>query len=1152
VTYGNGLFVAVASTGAGNRVMTSPDGITWTAHPTAASYYWGSVAYGNGLFVAVASTGTGDRVMTSPDGANWTLQTTPADNLWQSVTYGNGLFVAVAFSGTGNRVMTSPDGINWTLQTSAADYSWFGVTYGHGLFVAVAKTGTGNRVMASPDGITWSAQSSAADNEWSAVTYGKGTFMAVATTGTNDRVMTWQSQMAINAGNNQTATSGTAVATAPSVIVRNPLNNPVSGVSVTFSVGIGGGAVSGGTATTNASGIATVGSWILGSTAGANTLTATSSGLTGSPLTFTATGTVGAATQIAINGGNNQTATVGTAVATAPSVIVKDALNNPVPGVSVTFAVATGGGTVNPTTAVTTDANGLASVTSWTLGPTAGSNTLTATVVGLTGSPLTFTATGTAGAATKIAIYAGNSQTATVGTAVATAPGVLVQDASNNPVAGVSVTFTVATGGGSIVVAGGGSNTVGTATTNASGIATVGSWTLGTTAGSNTLTATSAGLTGSPLTFTATGTPAPATQIAINAGNNQTATVGTAVAIVPSVIVRDASNSPVAGVTVTFAVATGGGSVTGGTATTDASGIATVGSWTLGTTAGSNTLTATSAGLTGSPLTFTATGTPAPATQIAINAGNNQTATVGTAVAIVPSVIVRDASNSPVAGVTVTFAVATGGGSVTGGTATTDASGIATVGSWTLGTTAGSNTLTATSAGLTGSPLTFTATATPAVTADPPTAVSQPGGEIGPGGTLTVTQKLTNPSSAPATVTYVASLPEGLTGVSCSVPLGTCVIGGGTVNAPGGGEIYRTQAVSSLAATSTVTWTGTIPGNTTVTISYVTQVGAVATSGTQYLITSTINGFPGPSATVTVSATPVGPGDPIGLVLGQAAAQKPGSVLIYNLYSSGLNPQTNDSRISITNTSPSRRAYVHFFFIDGSNCSVADMTITLTANQTTSFLASDFDPGVTGYLIAVATDANGCPAIQNDLIGESHVKLESGHRATLPALGVAALGLGGATCNLDATTATLAFDGLSYNALPRSLAVSGLSSIANGFSSLLVVNRIGGNLGTGAATLGSLFGLLYDDQEASQSFTLPGNVCQLRGVMGNNFPRTVPRYTTVIPAGRTGWMRFAAVEDEAITGLLLVEAQNGLGGGHNLHHLTTTSTATLTIPVYPA
>ena len=91
-------------------------------------------------------------------------------------------------------------------------------------------------------------------------------------------------------------------------------------------------------------GIDTSGCWTLGTTAGTNTLTATSSGLTGSPLTFTATGTAGAATQIAINGGNNQTATIGTSVATAPSVIVRDALTNPVSGVSVTFAVETGGG----------------------------------------------------------------------------------------------------------------------------------------------------------------------------------------------------------------------------------------------------------------------------------------------------------------------------------------------------------------------------------------------------------------------------------------------------------------------------------------------------------------------------------------------------------------------------------------------------------------------------------------------------------------------------------------------------------------------------------------------------------------------------------------------------------------------------------------
>jgi hypothetical protein len=190
VTYGNGLFVAVATTGTGDRVMTSPDGITWTLRTSAADNDWHGVTYGNGLFVAVAHSGTDNRVMTSPDGITWTLRTSAADNDWRSVTYGNGLFVAVAYSGTGNRVMTSPDGITWTIRTSAADNDWLGVTYGNGLFVAVAYSGTDNRVMTSPDGITWTLRTSAADNSWRSVTYGNGLFVAVSSSGTDNRVMT--------------------------------------------------------------------------------------------------------------------------------------------------------------------------------------------------------------------------------------------------------------------------------------------------------------------------------------------------------------------------------------------------------------------------------------------------------------------------------------------------------------------------------------------------------------------------------------------------------------------------------------------------------------------------------------------------------------------------------------------------------------------------------------------------------------------------------------------------------------------------------------------------------------------------------------------------------------------------------------------------
>lgn len=94
---------------------------------------------------------------------------------------------------------------------------------------------------------------------------------------------------------------------------------------------------------------------------------------------------------------DNQSATAGTAVTTPPSVIVLDANDNPVAGADVTFAVASGGGAVDPTTPVATDANGIATVNSWTLGITTGSNTLTATITGSDPAvSATFTATGTA------------------------------------------------------------------------------------------------------------------------------------------------------------------------------------------------------------------------------------------------------------------------------------------------------------------------------------------------------------------------------------------------------------------------------------------------------------------------------------------------------------------------------------------------------------------------------------------------------------------------------------------------------------------------------------------------------------------------------------------------------------------------------------
>jgi hypothetical protein len=181
VTYGNGLFVAVSYGGSG-RVMTSPDGITWTtATIPVLNSSWRSVTYGNGLFVVVGDFGT-TRVLTSSDGITWTGRSASVDIEWRGVTYGNGLFVAVAQTGTGaSRVMTSPDGITWTTRSASSNDSWQAVTYGNGLFVAVANS---RKVMSSPDGITWTDRTTPAlDFAWSSIVFGNNLFVTIATSG---------------------------------------------------------------------------------------------------------------------------------------------------------------------------------------------------------------------------------------------------------------------------------------------------------------------------------------------------------------------------------------------------------------------------------------------------------------------------------------------------------------------------------------------------------------------------------------------------------------------------------------------------------------------------------------------------------------------------------------------------------------------------------------------------------------------------------------------------------------------------------------------------------------------------------------------------------------------------------------------------------
>src|SRR5438552_13484563 len=228
--------------------------------------------------------------------------------------------------------------------------------------------------------------------------------------------------------------SAVPLAQQPVVQLQDANGNPVSqtGVVVTATVSPTGATASNATATTAGNGAATfsgltlsgaVGSYTLSFGGGTGLTPASSAAIALSP---------GAAATIARNAGG-ESAPVGTAVTPPPSVIVKDASGNPVAGVTVNFAVQPGSGTVTPPTA-TTGADGIAAATSWTLGPTAGTNTLTATSGTLAGSPVTFPATGTAGAPNKLPLTTAPSGTAPRGAPLAPEPVVQLQDANGNPV----------------------------------------------------------------------------------------------------------------------------------------------------------------------------------------------------------------------------------------------------------------------------------------------------------------------------------------------------------------------------------------------------------------------------------------------------------------------------------------------------------------------------------------------------------------------------------------------------------------------------------------------------------------------------------------------------------------------------------------------
>ncbi len=295
----------------------------------------------------------------------------------------------------------------------------------------------------------------------------------------------------------------------------------------------------------------------------------------------------------------------------------------------------------------------------------------------------------------------GDSTSAKVATTVAVTPGSIsfdaigatqvvhasVRDQNGGAMAGVPVTWSTSSAAATVTPLGGDSATV---TSAANGSASV--------------TATGASVSGSASVQVAQ----VVTQVQKFGGDAQIGSVSGTLPAAVRVKLVDRLGVGVAGKTVNFAVSAGGGTLSAASAMTEADGTAGV-TWTLGSATGAQSVTATLSGAPATSAVFTATAVNTPIGVVAPAQGGDQAAMVATAVGTAPAVIVRNLAGAPVAGLQVTFSVAAGSGTITGATATTDANGRATVGSWTLGS-AGPNQLTATvnSTAYSNNPVVFT------------------------------------------------------------------------------------------------------------------------------------------------------------------------------------------------------------------------------------------------------------------------------------------------------------------------------------------------------------------------------------------------------------------------------------------------------------
>jgi Invasin, domain 3/Bacterial Ig-like domain (group 1)/Filamin/ABP280 repeat len=427
--------------------------------------------------------------------------------------------------------------------------------------------------------------------------------------------------------------------------------------------------------------------------------------------------------------GNQQSGTIGEAVSESLVVRVTDRFEDPVANALVTWR-AEGGGSVVPDSN-RTGADGRAA-TVRILGDVPGTYVTFATVDGVQ-DRVTFTTTAVAA---KLLLTTQPSAIATTGTPFAQQPVLQLADPAGNPIARPEVTVTaqIAEGGGTL-------EGTATAVSTADGLVTFTDLAIRGSPGPRRLIFGADGFASATSDLVALGVGVPAS-MALSAGDQQSAAVGTAVPIAPAVVVKDADQNPLPGVPVTFSVTAGGGSVSGGSVTTGSDGIATVGQWILGKSVGTNRLKAevTGSTLEGSPVVFTATSVPGPlsadkttveASPASITASNGS---VGSAI----TVTARDGFGNPLQGLDVALAASGEGNTLTQPAGATNGSGAAT--GRLSSTRAGSVVVSATVAG-TAIPQTATVAIVPAAPAASTSSATVPNGSAGSATTIAISLK---------------------------------------------------------------------------------------------------------------------------------------------------------------------------------------------------------------------------------------------------------------------------------------------------------------------------------------------------------------------------------------------------------------------------